>query len=331
MEENKEAITPLENSVSEPKQSLVDVMRKNPWVASTFVLGLFVLVLLITNFSGGLTGNIISENEAGEKLLAFYQSSGVEGLTLDSVEDIGSVYKVNFEYQNNTIPLYMTKDGNLAGSLNPINEDISPDASQQNSQTPAEITKSDKPVVELFIWSYCPYGVQAQGPLAEVAKLLKDKAEFNTILYYDGHGAFETQQNKIQACIQKLAKDKYWDYAAEFVKTIYPKCSSSRDVACDKDESVKLMKSLGIDSTKVLACVDSDGEALIKAYSDKAQQSGVSGSPTLVVNGVKVNSARTADAFKTSVCSAFNTAPSQCGTALSSTATASTTAANCVV
>ena len=38
------AITPLENSVSEPKQSLVDVMRKNPWVASTFVLGLFVLV-----------------------------------------------------------------------------------------------------------------------------------------------------------------------------------------------------------------------------------------------------------------------------------------------
>ena len=322
MEENKEAITPSENSISESKTSLVDVMRKNPWVASTFVLGLFVLVLLITNFSGGLTGNIISEDEAGEKLLAFYQSSGVEGLSLKSVEDVGSVYQVNFEYQNNTIPLYMTKDGNLAGSLNPINEEISPDASQQNSQT-QEITKSDKPVVDLFIWSYCPYGVQAQGPLAEVAKLLKDKAEFNTILYYDGHGAFETQQNKIQACIQKLAKDKYWDYAAGFVKTIYPKCSSSRDVACDKDESVKLMKSLGIDSTKVLACVDSDGESLIKAYADKAQASGVSGSPTLTINGVKVNSARTADAYKTSVCSGFNTAPSQCGTALSSTATAS--------
>ena len=38
----------------------------------------------------------------------------------------------------------------------------------QETQT---VPKSDKPVVELFIWSYCPYGVQAQGPLAEVAKL----------------------------------------------------------------------------------------------------------------------------------------------------------------
>lgn len=327
MEENKEAITPSENETN-PKTSLVDVMRKNPWVASTFVLALFVLVLLIANFSG-MTGNTISADDAGEKLLAFYQSSGVEGLTLESVEDLGSVYKVNFNYQDNTIPLYMTKDGNLAGSLNPINEEISPDSSQNTP--PTEVTKSDKPVVDLFIWSYCPYGVQAQGPLAEVAKLLKDKADFNTILYYDGHGAFETQQNKIQACIQKLAKDKYWDYATEFVKTIYPKCSTSKDVACDKDESVKLMKSLGIDSTKILACVDSDGESLIKAYSDKAQASGVSGSPTLVINGVKVNSARTADAYKTSVCSAFNTAPSQCSTALSSTATASSTAANCVV
>ena len=78
---------------------------------------------------------------------------------------------------------------------------------------------------------------------------------------------------------------------------------------------------------KVLACVDSDGQSLIDAYSEKAQTSGVSGSPTLMINGVKVNSARTADAYKTSVCSAFNTAPSECATALSSTATA--TSGNC--
>jgi len=320
MEENKEAITPSENTVSEHRQSIVDTMRKNPWVASTFVLGLFVLVLLITNFSGGISGNVISQDEAGKKLLSFYQSNGVEGLSLESVKDLGSIYQVNFLYQNNTIPLYMTKDGTLAGSLNPISQDNS---SQTQEETPTEITKSDKPVVDLFIWSYCPYGVQAQGPLAEVAKLLKDKAEFNAILYYDGHGAFETQENKIQACIQKLAKDKYWDYAAGFVKTIYPKCSTSRDVACDKSESIKLMNSLGIDSTKIMACVDSDGESLIKAYAEKAQQSGVSGSPTLMINGVKVNSARTADAYKTSICSAFNTSPSQCSTTLNSTATAS--------
>ena len=218
MEENKEAITPSENSISESKQGIVDVMRKNPWVASTFVLGLFVIVLLITNFSGGISGNVISQDEAGKKLLAFYQSNGVEGLELGTIEDLGLIYQINFIYQNNTIPLYMTKDGNLAGSLNPINGDASSNPSQETQTT--EITKSDKPVIDLFIWSYCPYGVQAQGPLSEVAKLLKGKADFNTILYYDGHGAFETQQNKIQACIQKLAKDKYWNYAEGFVKTV---------------------------------------------------------------------------------------------------------------
>ncbi len=158
--------------------------------------------------------------------------------------------------------------------------------------------------------------------MAAVANLLGDSADFTIVPYYDGHGAYETQQNKIQSCIQELEPAKYWSYAAGFVANIYPKCSSARTEECDKTESVTLMKTLGIDSTKVLACVDSKGADLNNAASKKAQASGVSGSPTLIINGVIVNTARNAEAYKTAVCSAYNTAPAECSETLDSSAAA---------
>jgi protein-disulfide isomerase len=95
-----------------------------------------------------------------------------------------------------------------------------------------------------------------------------------------------------------------------------------RTEECDKTQSVKVMKSLGIDSVKVLSCVDTKGEELISASSALAQELGVTGSPTLVINGVKANVARTAEAYKIAVCNAFNTAPKECETVLNSTSEA---------
>jgi len=215
----------------------------------------------------------------------------------------------------------VTKDGEyLVQGLTPLNRAQQTAPGQQEL---ADIPKSDKPEVELFIWSYCPYGVQAQGPLAEVVSLLGDSADFKTALYYDGHGAYETQQNKIQACMQDLGEEKYWDYVAGFVDNVYPVCGESRDIDCDRTESIKLMDSLGIDSSVVMSCVDSKGASLIGADAQKSQQSGVEGSPTLFVNGVKANVARTAEAYKTVVCSAFNEAPEECSTILDASAVAS--------
>ena len=81
------------------------------------------------------------------------------------------------------------------------------------------------------------------------------------------------------------------------------------------------MDSLGIDSTAVLDCVETQGEALLAASSAKAQSLGVTGSPTLVVNGTKVtNVARTADGFLGAVCSGFITPLEGCSAELSSNA-----------
>jgi protein-disulfide isomerase len=217
----------------------------------------------------------------------------------------------------------MTKDGKY---MIPAIQELNPVSlpSQNDKEKPSQnVPKTSKPKVELYVWSYCPYGVQMQGPMAEVAELLKGKAEFIIVPYYDGHGAYETQQNKIQLCIQKLAEDKYWSYAKGFVETIYSKCGSQRTEACDKNESISLMKKLGIDSSKIMSCVDSQGKTLLEEAAKKSQQNGVSGSPTVIINGVKVNVARTPESVKTAVCSAFENVPAECSKNLSSSASAS--------
>jgi hypothetical protein len=299
------------------KQDFAKELKKNPWIISSLVLGILTLILLISIFSGSVNGKIISKADAGEMLLNFYESRGADGLTLDSVETEGNFYKVDLIYEGQNIPFYMTKTGYMMGNelVSVITEEISLDPPLQN------IPKSDKPVIELFIWSYCPYGVLAQGPMAEVVAILGDAANFKAVMYYDGHGPYETQQNKIQACIQEKDNDKYWDYAAGFVEDIYPICSQSRDVECDAAESIKLMKSLGINSEEIMSCVESEGADLIAADSAYARSVGVSGSPTVLVNGVKANVARSAEAYKGAVCEAFTEAPQECGEILSSNTT----------
>jgi hypothetical protein len=222
------------------------------------------------------------------------------------------------------LPIYATKDGkSLVPSLIPLQTTTAP---EQQTPTQTEIPKTDKPLVELFIWSYCPYGVQAQAPLAEVVDLIGNSANFKAILYYDGHGEYETQQNKIQACIQQENPSKYWSYAKKFVSDIYPICGASRDVECDMEESITLMKSLGIDSNAILECVDKYGEDLIEGDRQKAQAYGVTGSPTLTINGVKTNTARTAEAYKQAICSAFTeeSRPASCDNELSGSTTTTT-------
>lgn len=317
-----EEVEAKENVGCKPdRKKIIGKMRENPWMLSTIVLGVLFLGFLFggIGFNGSVTG-AVSADVAADNFQKFADAKGI-ALTINSVSEKDGLYLVSFSTEEGDSYVYVSKDGkNLVSGL------VSLELSSSGSQA-TEVPKSNKPEIELFIWGYCPYGVQAQGPLAEVAKLLSDYADFKTVLYYDGHGAFETEQNKIQECIQEIAPDKYWDYAEGFVEDIYPVCSISRDVECDKSESTKLMNSLGIDSEEVFACVEEKGESLLGEASARARELGVTGSPTLVVNGVKVNVARNSEAFKTAVCNAFNDAPEICGETLDSTEAAA--AGNC--
>jgi len=311
----------LEKEIKREEKIIEKSFKKlNVWVYVSAILAV-VLIAMILWPNGDM-----SAEKAGEKIVNFLNANVVAdgGVTLKSVSVAGSLYQVNVSYQGQEIPIYTTKDGGyFIQSAMPTDVEVDLDSSSNaNQPTPVEVPKTDKPKSELYIWSYCPYGVQAQGPLAEVADLLSADADFEIVPYYDGHGAYETQQNNIQLCIQKNAPSLYWKYAAGFAKDIYPKCGSSRDVTCDADESIKLMKSLGIDSTKIMDCVTKEGDSLFQAAAAKAQSNGVTGSPTLIINGVVANSARNAEAYKSAICNAFTDAPDECSTVLDSSAAA---------
>ena len=300
------------------KRSLTEAMRQNPWVVSTFILGIIVIVLLFSNFSGGITGNVISSSSAGDKLLKFYEASGAEGLTVKNVEEASGLYKINFDYKGSVVPIYMTKDGKLAGSLNPLSTtDSSADT------TPQDIPKTDKPVVELYVFTYCPYGLQMEKVFDPVVKLLGSKIDFKIRQIGAMHGEYEKVEAKRQLCIEKNYPDKFLAYVNAFaLDTAIGACSS--DTSCSLPKVNALMTKLGIDGTKIDACMKTDGETLYAAEEKNAGAKSVSGSPTVIINGVDAQLSRTPDAVKTAICAAFTDGkvPSECSQILSTTAAA---------
>ena len=298
----------------EKKPMMTDKFRENPWILSTLVLGIVSLILIVGNFSGvfgGMTGNVISSNDAGQKLLSFYEATGAEGLTLNSVEEVSGVYQVNFEYQGAVVPIFVTKDGQLAGSLSQIKTDVNSSSTSQE-----EVSKSDKPKVELYVFTYCPYGLQMEKAMIPVAKLFGNKIDFKIRQIGAMHGEFEAVEAKRQLCIEKEYPSKYLDYVDVFAKdTSIGSCNG--DATCLAPKLNSLYSKLDITGNKIDSCMKTSGDSLYTAEQDNSQANGVSGSPTLIINGVVAQVSRNPDAIKEAVCSAFNAAPSECSQTLS--------------
>jgi len=185
-----------------------------------------------------------------------------------------------------------------------------------------EVPKSDKPEVELFVMSYCPYGLQMQKAYYPVLELLGKSANFEVkFVDYIMHDKVEIDENTRQYCIQKEQSAKYLAYI---------KCFTA------KDDYKGCLKEAEINENQVNKCVASaDKEFGIAAkyedqsswlsgvypiypvHSDLNEKYGVAGSPTLVINGNQVDVSRSPEAVKQAVCAAFNNPPSECDTQLS--------------
>ncbi|MEK6828707.1 MAG: thioredoxin domain-containing protein, partial [Nanoarchaeota archaeon] len=110
------------NQIQKREADTTDKLRRNPWILSTFALGVLAVVFLASSFGGfSLTGNAISANDAGNLLLNALQAQGATDINISSVKEVSGVYEVNILYQGTDIPFYITKDGNLIGQLSEIN------------------------------------------------------------------------------------------------------------------------------------------------------------------------------------------------------------------
>jgi len=315
------------------KNNIVEKMRANPWMVSTIVLAIVLVGVLFLR--SGQSGSAISSDEASEKLLGFVNSqlAGQGSAEVVSTEKDGSLYAVTVNFQGQDIPVYITTDGKYL-----ISQPIPLDATAGNAinananPAPSEVPKTDKPKVELFVMSYCPYGTQMEKGILPVLSLLKDKVDF-TLRYthFTLHGEKEDTENFRQLCIREEYSDKFLEYI---------QCTLDSDDPYNPKDVKTCMKELAISETKVNTCMEDKAAGYYATDSALSQEYGVQGSPTLVINGVQSESGRSPAAVLSAICSAYNVAPEECDEVLSSdspspgfgysaTSGADTAAANC--
>jgi protein-disulfide isomerase len=287
---------PEERVHTHKEGNLTKKMRENPWILSTFVLGVLALILLVGNFNG-TTGEVVSENQAGDAIMSFVRSQGADA-ELVGVEEDGNFYEVTILYQGQDIPLYATKDGEfLVQGLTPLNREPSNTPQPQ----PTEVPRSDKPEVELFVMTHCPYGTQAEKGFIPAILELGDSIDASIkFVHYFLHEPEETE-TPIQICIREEQEDKFLPYLKCFL---------------EDGDSDRCLTEAKVNKAKLNTCVDNKYEDLYVADSALSEGYGVRGSPTLIVNGVESKAGRSAQAYLDGICVAFNEAPEACSTVL---------------
>lgn len=247
---------------------------------------------------------------------------GVDFKVSEFKEENG-VYKMSILVGKQNIDAYLTKDGK---KLFPQVIDLEKEAGKEKApvgpEPVKEVTqKTDVPVVELFVMSYCPYGTQMEKGMLPVAKALGSKIKFDVkFVSYVMHEKKEFNENINQYCIQKEEPSKFLGYLECFNKS---------------SDSAQCMISSKVNKSKITACVSATDKqfGLTEEFNQKGQNQsfpsfgihkelnekyGVQGSPSLIINGQLVDSARDSASILKTVCSGFITAPKECETVLSS-------------
>ena len=138
-------------------------LKSNYWISASIILA---ILLSFSFFSNSCTGAVVSPETAGANVLQFALNQGADA-ELVSVVDTGSLYEITISISGEETAVYATYDGE---SLVPYIYPLKSEATTQPEET--AIPTSSNPTSELYIWSYCPYGVTALTPFAEVAELL---------------------------------------------------------------------------------------------------------------------------------------------------------------
>lgn len=297
------------------------------------VLILFTAVILLGASCSKDQVNLISPEQAQAKAETFINENLVDPsspVTVSEVSEQSNLYKFKVTLSDGReVDSFMTKDASYFFTDGIDMKEIEEKAAENNdspaasAQPVAEVTnKNDKPKVEMFVMSHCPYGTQIEKGMLPVAKLLGDKIDWQLkFCDYAMHGQKELDEQLLQVCIQQEQPEKLIPYLECFLES------------GDTDSCIS---ETGIDQDTVNACMNQkDDEFNVTAnfedktgwkgnyppfnvFAEENKQYGVQGSPTLVINGEQVKSGRDSQSLLTAVCSAFNEAPEECSQELDS-------------
>ena len=173
---------------------------------------------------------------------------------------------------------------------------------KEKISAPREIPGAPK--MQVFIMSYCPFGLQFLKGLLPVWKKFIDKANIELrFVSYTMHGQKEEEENKRMICIREEQSSKLLAYLECFVKS---------------GDSAGCIKEAGIDKDKLESCMQSRAEKYFAEDKELNEKYGVQGSPTVVIDGKQVEIwPRSPENIKEKLCEAFTSKPSECNEKLS--------------
>ncbi len=296
----------------------------------------FLVVGVVIGYAGstldiGGSSDVIKPSEAKTKVEQFINQnlipsgSDKQAEVKEVIEENG-FYKVSVKLGGKSIDSYITKNGKtfFPQAIN-IQEKNNVNKKDTSSQIPTKKTtvetKKDTPVVELFVMSYCPYGTQMEKAILPALEALGDKVDFDMqFCDYLMHSKKELNENLRQHCVQETQPSKLNAYLRCFL--------GGEDVESCIGEA-------GVNKSAVETCKQKTDKEynVTKNFNDKStykgnyppfnvnkdanEKYGVSGSPTLIINGETIQSARTSNALLAAICSGFNKKPEVCSQNLS--------------
>lgn len=182
-----------------------------------------------------------------------------------------------------------------------------------------KMNKSNQPLLQAFVVSRCPFGLQMQRIMADIISEAEETEEYMKVMYIGAvdaenntimamHGEVEAEENLRQICIREEQPDRYWDYVRCYMK---------------EGKTAECLESLSIDIKELDACTNDSARGLAYAQEDfdLANSFQVTGSPTMLMNGEVVReshfatnstNARSPEAVKELLCCGFNEQPSFC-------------------
>ncbi|MFP4523250.1 MAG: hypothetical protein ACOCQQ_00980 [Candidatus Nanoarchaeia archaeon] len=318
------------------KKKVENHSKMSVLIGSLAIVAVLLVISILTKGFGFISTPVSEDDVVVQDSLTFINENLLEGevvAQLDNVSQEAGMYKLTVSVEGQPADVFVTKDGSYL-FLQPINVAQVTQQSQPEqtpTQEPVDVVKSEKPVVELFVMSHCPFGTQAVKGILPAVEALGDSVDFEMkFVYYAMHGKTELDEQLTQECIKRQAPEKLNDYL---------KCFLASEAGSEANSKVCLTE-VDIDETAIDACVaELDEEYQVtELYNDQSTWlSGqfplfnvhkeenlayeVGGSPTLVINEQQVNSGRSPADYLATMCASFtdDSRPAACDQELSST------------
>lgn len=296
-------------------------------VLPIILVAILAVIGWLTFRNPSTSGDELSIEEARvqtEEFINSYLMTPGTTASIEEIEEIYGLYKIQVDISTDVVESYVTKDGKVFFPQAFYVEEMQAGNNGDNPSAPpvsVDVPKTSKPNVELFVMSHCPFGTQIEKGILPVVTALGDKINFDLkFVDYAMHGEVEIVEQTLQYCIQKEQKEKLVPYLECFLVD---------------GETEPCLAEANIDQTKLDACVAAtDAEfKLMENFEnnvgykgsypgfdiDKASNTkyGVQGSPTLIINETEVPSGRDPQSLLTAICGAFDNAPAECANTLS--------------